>query len=293
MRNRIAGTIAEGSHRRCRLLHYLPAASRLLALLGCTLLAALAAPSAQAGVRQQVLAARELRVCVVPDYAGISLRDPRTGTLFGLDIDLSRQMAARLGVKVHYVESDFVAFPAHLSGRQCDIAMMGIWVTSGRAARVAFTQPYLSSGAYAVAARANSRIRRWEDVDHPGTLLAVLDSPDLLGKAKAIAPRATVVKVPVPKHTGNGSTVNEVMTGRADAYLVDYSMAQQLKRDDNWGRVIAPPRFIPLTEIAWAVAPGDPDWLATANRFLAEVRRDGTLAAAAARHGLTPVLVRD
>jgi ABC-type amino acid transport substrate-binding protein len=293
MRNRIAGTIAVDPHRRCPPVHRLLVLGRLLALLGCALPAALAAPPAQAGVRQQVLAARELRVCVVPDYAGISLRDPRTGTLYGLDIDLSRQMAARLGVKVHYVESDFIAFPAQLSGRQCDIAMMGIWVTTGRAARVVFTQPYLSSGAYAVAARANSRIRRWEDVDHPGTLLAVLDTPDLLGKAKAIAPRATVLKVPVPKRTGNGSTVNEVMTGRADAYLVDYSMAQQLKRDDNWGRVITPPRFIPLTEIAWAVAPGDPDWLATANHFLTEVRRDGTLAAAAARHGLTPVLVRD
>lgn len=263
------------------------------AVAACCALLGVLAPPATAGVRQQVLAARELRVCVVPDYAGISLRDPRTGTLFGLDIDLSRRFAARLGVKVHYVESDFIAFPAHLNSRQCDIAMMGIWVTSGRAAKVAFTRPYLSSGAYAVAARSNDRVRTWEDVNSPGTLLAVLDNPDLLTKAKAIVPRATVVKVPVPKHTGNGSTVNEVMTGRADVYLVDYSMAQQLKRDDNWGRVIAPPRFMPLTEIAWAVAQGDPDWLKAANQFLAEIRRDGTLAKAAARYGLTPVVVRD
>ncbi len=259
----------------------------------CALAFAVTPTSATAGVRQQVLAARELRVCVVPDYAGISLRDPRTGTLFGLDIDLSRKLAERLGVKVHYVESDFIAFSAHLAERKCDIAMMGIWVTSGRAAKVAFSRPYLSSGAYAVAARSNERIRTWADVDNPGTLLAVLDNPDLLTKAKAIAPRAMVVKVPVPKHKGNGSTVNEVMTGRADVYLVDYSMARQLKRDDNWGRVIAPPKFMPLTEIAWAVAQGDPDWLGVANGFLKEVRRDGTLAAAAARHGLTPVVARD
>lgn len=257
------------------------------------LVLALGAAPASAGIRQQVLAARELRVCVVPDYAGISLRDPRTGTLFGLDIDLSRRFAESLRVKVRYVESDFIAFPVHLAAHKCDIAMMGIWVTSGRAARVAFTRPYLSSGAYAVAARSNDRIRTWQDVDSPGTLLAVLDNPDLLAKAKAIVPRATVVKVRVPKQTGNGSTVNEVMTGRADVYLVDYSMARQLKRDDNWGRVITPPRFMPLTEIAWAVAQGDADWLAAANQFLAQVRRDGTLANAAARHGLTAVVVRD
>jgi cyclohexadienyl dehydratase len=287
MRTRTAGAAAACFTARLRV------RACLFAVLGFTVLAALVAPATYAGVRQQVLAARELRVCVVPDYAGISLRDPRTGTLFGLDIDLSRKLAERLGVKVRYVESDFIAFPAHLAARHCDIAMMGIWVTSGRAAKVAFSKPYLSSGAYAVAARSNSRIRTWADVDNPGTLLAVLDNPDLLTKAKAIVPRATVVKVPVPKQKGNGSTVNEVMTGRADAYLVDYSMARQLKRDDNWGRVIAPPKFMPLTEIAWAVAQGDPDWLGVANQFLAEVRRDGSLAAAAARHGLTPVVARD
>ena len=259
----------------------------------CTLAFAVAPAPATAGVRQQVLAAHEVRVCVVPDYAGISLRDPRTGALSGLDIDLSRQLALYLGVKVRYVESDFVAFPFHLEKRICDIAMMGIWVTSGRAARVAFAKPYLSSGAYAVAARSNERIRTWQDVDNPATLLAVLDNPDLLARARAIVPRATVVKVPVPKHIGNGSTVNEVMTGRADVYLVDYSMARQLQRDDNWGRVIAPPKFMPLTEIAWAVAKGDPEWLETANAFLAEVRRNGKLASAAERFGLTPVVVRD
>ena len=247
----------------------------------------------QAGVRQQVLAAQELRVCVVPDYAGISFRDPRTGTLVGLDIDLSRQLAARLGVKARYVESDFVSFPTQLAASRCHIAMMGIWVTSNRAARVAFAKPYLSSGAYAVVARSNGRIRSWAEVDRPATLLAVLDSPDLLSRAKAIVPRATLVKMPLPKNMGSGSTVNEVMSGRADAYLVDYSMAQQLKRSDGWARVIAPPQFVPLTEIAWAVPQGDPDWLEAVNRFLAGIRQDGTLAKAAERHGLTMALVRD
>jgi ABC-type amino acid transport substrate-binding protein len=70
-------------------------------------------------------------------------------------------------------------------------------------------------------------------------------------------------------------------------------MAQQLKRSDGWARVIAPPQFVPLTEIAWAVPQGDPDWLEAVNRFLAGIRQDGTLAKAAERHGLTMALVRD
>lgn len=257
------------------------------------LLAACLPGTSQAGVRQQVLAAQELRVCVVPDYAGISFRDPRTGALVGLDIDLSRQLAARLGVKARYVESDFITFPTQLAARQCDIAMMGIWVTSSRAARVAFSRPYLSSGAYAVVSRANTRIRSWQDVDRADTLLAVLDSPDLLARARNIVPNANVLKVPMPGKFGSGSTVSEVMSGRADAYLVDDSMAQQIKRNDGWARIIAPPRFVPLTDIAWAVPKGDADWLDTVNRFQAALRQDGTLGKMVERHGLALALAHD
>ena len=63
----------------------------------------------------------------------------------------------------------------------------------------------------------------------------------------------------MPGKFGSGSTVSEVMSGRADADLVDDSMAQQIKRNDGWARIIAPPRFVPLTDIAWAVPKGDAD----------------------------------
>ena len=44
-----------------------------------------------------------LKVCIVPNYAGISLRDPRTGQLGGFDIDMSKRLAGQLGVRAQYV----------------------------------------------------------------------------------------------------------------------------------------------------------------------------------------------
>jgi len=99
--------------------------------------------------------------------------------------------------------------------------------------------------------------------------------------------------VPIPGKFGSGSTVNEVMSGRADVYLVDYSMAQQIKRNDGWARIIAPPRFVPLTDIAWAVPKGDADWLNTINQFQAALRQDGTLEQMVERHGLALALAHD
>lgn len=48
---------------------------------------------AQAGVLDDVKASGELKVCIWPDYYGISYRNPRTGTLQGIDIDLSLALA--------------------------------------------------------------------------------------------------------------------------------------------------------------------------------------------------------
>ena len=66
---------------------------RLLAAAGGLLLlaAALALPErAQAqGVLERVRAAGTVRVCVWPDYYGVSWRNPRTQQFVGIDIDLS------------------------------------------------------------------------------------------------------------------------------------------------------------------------------------------------------------
>jgi cyclohexadienyl dehydratase len=43
---------------------------------------------------------------------------------------------------------------------------------------------------------------------------------------------------------------------------------------------------------AYAVKPGDDDWLATMDQFVQRIQRDGRLDAAAQRHGLADIVVR-
>ncbi|MGE0715873.1 MAG: amino acid ABC transporter substrate-binding protein, partial [Alphaproteobacteria bacterium] len=58
----------------------------------------------------------------------------------------------------------------------------------------------------------------------------------------------------------------------------------------EWARVIEPPEPIAPTPYAYAVARGQPDWLAVIDRFVETVKRDGRLREAARRHGLEPIL---
>jgi len=41
---------------------------------------------------------------------------------------------------------------------------------------------------------------------------------------------------------------------------------------------------------AYAVKPGDDEWLKTVDQFVERIQRDGRLKDAAARHGLSPIV---
>ena len=82
-------------------------------LLACLALAAASAtahaqtaPAPATGDRlERIRVAGALRVCIWPDYYGITFRNPKSGELSGLDEILSREFAKDLGVRVELTAS--------------------------------------------------------------------------------------------------------------------------------------------------------------------------------------------
>ena len=140
----------------------------MLAAVSLLLLMLVPATAAWAGaVADRVQARSELRVCIWPQYYGVTMRDPRTGTLRGLDVDLSAAFAADLGVRLTYVDSSFPTLVADLLEDRCDVAMFGVAMLPARQEKLRFARPYLASDIYAVTTRANRVVRQWEDIDQP------------------------------------------------------------------------------------------------------------------------------
>lgn len=108
--------------------------------------------------------------------------------------------------------------------------MMAVGILPARQARVDFSRPCLFNPVYGVTTRDSTRINRWQDIDTPGTVVAVAAGP-----------------------------------------LMEPLMRQALQRAELL--VVRPP--------------------STREAKVQAGRADGTLAQAAARHGLTPILVRD
>lgn len=246
------------------------------------------AASAQASHIDRVLAAGELRVCIWPDYFGISYRNPKTLQLSGIDVDMAQALAKDLGVQPRFVDSSFAKLIEDVTQDRCDIAMFAIGITPARAEHLHFSRPHLVSDIYAITTKSNRAIRSWDDIDKPGIVVAVakgtLHEPVMREKLK----QATLLVTA----TAHGRE-QEVESGRADVFMTDYPFSRRMLATADWARLVAPPAVYHLTPYAYAMQKGDDRWHARIERFMSEVKRDGRLLDAAKRHKLDPIVVGD
>jgi len=231
------------------------------------------------------LTGQRLRVCIWPDYRGVSFRDPRSGVLSGIDIDMAYALAADIGRTVEFVDSSFAQLIDDLQQSRCDVAMFAVGVTPERHQRLDFSAPYLASDVFAIALRSQARVRRWADIDQPQSVVAVARGtwhetwvPRVMTKARML-----VLDTPAARE-------QEVRSGRADVFLTDYPFGVHLVREAGWAQLIAPPVPTQVTPYAYATRPGLSHWTARVDRFVADIKKDGRLRSAALVHGLEAIV---
>ncbi|MDP2000737.1 MAG: ABC transporter substrate-binding protein [Rhodoferax sp.] len=248
--------------------------------------------SAQAQVPANLLdriqAAREVRVCIWPDYYGVSLRNPKTLQLNGVDTDLALELGKDLGVGVTFVDSSFAKLIPDVTGKRCDVAMFAVGITPQRTDKLRFTQPTLASDIYAITNRNNRRLKTWDDIDKPGVVVAVmkgtLHEPIMRDRLKAA--QLLVVDTPLARE-------QEVESGRADVFMTDFPYSRRMLETTDWARLISPASTYHMTNYAYAVAPGDDVWFKRMEQFVSDIKRDGRLLKAASRYKLDPIVVKN
>ncbi|MFZ6863173.1 substrate-binding periplasmic protein [Undibacterium sp. Ji67W] len=235
---------------------------------------------------QQILQSGELRVCIWPDYYGITFKNPKTKTLTGIDIDLSVELEKDLGVKVKYIDSSFPELIDNLLKNKCDIAMHAVGITPARIAQLEFSQPYLRSDIYAIKSKTNDTIQTWDDIDKPGRIVAVQDGTLMVSIMQKTLKQAKLVVVAPPL-----TREQEVESGRADVFMTDFPYSRRMLETTDWARMIPPSKPFHMTDYAYAIAPGDPAFLTRINSFIDKIKRDGRLRSIASKHKLDPIVV--
>jgi polar amino acid transport system substrate-binding protein len=226
-------------------------------------LAALAfAGQAAARDLQDVLNTGTLRV-------GVTLFAPwaargADGELMGFEIDVAQQLAADMGVKAQLLAYEVERLVPALEAGEIDVIAAGLTITPDRALHVNFSEPYAESG-IALA----THLERTADVTDIGALdseqytIAAVEGSVGVELARRLWPRARV-RVFESVETASGA----LLAGDVHAFIEDEPVPTFLALE-NPG-VIDVPTTRPLlaSRAGFAVAKGDPDFLAYLNAWI-------------------------
>lgn len=233
----------------------------------------------------RIVKTQTLRVCIWPEYYAISYKNPQTGQLEGIDIDIAKELAKEVQAEVQFVETSFAAFAADLQADKCEIGMFGLGATLSRARAVEFSEPYIITSIYGVTNKDHPKIKSWADIDQDGIVVATQLGSYVDSFMKEYLKKASVNSVQPP-----ATREGEVATGRADILMTDYPIAKKLEALHDWAAIISPTEPLATTPYSYAVAPGDQVWLNYINLFVQTIKRDGRLMKFGLKNGLEPVV---
>lgn len=228
----------------------------------------------------------KVRVCIWPDYYGITFRNPKTQLLEGVDAEMALELGKDLDVAVEFVDSNFAQLVNDVNTHKCDVAMFAVGVTPQRANKLRFTRPTMVSDIYAITTRTNRHIKTWTDIDKSDVVVAVmkgtLHEPVMRERLKFATLK--VVDTPMARE-------QEVSSGRADVFMTDYPYSRRMLETTDWARLISPSSVYHETFYAYAVAFGDEKWAHRMDEFVRNIQQDGRLMRAATRYKLHPIVV--
>jgi polar amino acid transport system substrate-binding protein len=216
---------------------------------------------------------------VAPHWA---VKDPATGELRGVAVEIARALAKRVGVELVMVE--YPSPPSVLDGLKTSAWDVGfLAIDPSRATLVDFAPPYLQIDAtYLV--QGNSRIQSVGDADQPGVRIAVTRK-----SVEEIVLSRTLKRAELSGVDTIPAGFELLRAGNADALAVPRPAALQFSVRLPGSRVLAD-RFH-ATSGAMAVPKGQAEWLAYISEFTEEAKASGLVQNAIEHIGVRGVQV--
>ena len=235
------------------------------------LLLVLLAAFARAGATLDAIRARgELVIATDATYKPFETK--AAGGIEGFDVDVARELAKGLGVRLRWIDQEWSGVLASLEGGKADLVMAGVTITAERKAKgYLYSRPYFLSGQAIARRKGDLSIRKPED---------------LVGKTVAVQAETTgqfaVEKLGVPKSRqlrfdGIQEGLQDLANGKSDACVGDEPTIKAYLGDFPGIELIGP-AFVreDLGIVAWR---GSGDLLAEVNRLLGRMIEDGRYAA--------------
>ncbi|MFM0036374.1 transporter substrate-binding domain-containing protein [Paraburkholderia strydomiana] len=246
---------------KAALLFAATAVSGLLALSACTKVATPEqgpAAAAPASTLQAVLQRGTLRVGDCLTFAPFGFYD-KDGNPDGYDVDLAKELAKQMGVKLEVVNTTSANRIPNLQTAKVDVVFCNFTRNLERAKVVEFTSPYVVASE-AMLVKKSSGIQSAKDMS--GRTIATVK-----GSTNGDEVRSMGIPVKIQEYDSSQAAILAVKQGQADAMIEDNNfLAYQAKLDPELA--VTNEALVPLEYNAFGVRAGDQAWLNYLNLFL-------------------------
>ena len=165
----------------------------------------------------------ELRVGTTGDWDPMSMKDPATNKYIGFDIDVMRELAKDMGVKVKFVPAEWKTIVAGITADRYDIST-SVTKTPKRAEVAGFTTTYYKYGTVPLVLKKNlKKYPTWDSLNNKKVTIATTLGTSQEEKAKEFFPKSKLKSVEAPARD-----FQEVLSGRADGNITSSLEADKL-----------------------------------------------------------------
>jgi polar amino acid transport system substrate-binding protein len=242
-----------------------------VAILGLALAAAAAdLDLAKKSTLEKILKAGKLRVGFNAGYMPFEMTDKK-GKYVGFDIDMAKEMAKAMKVKLELVNTDWDGIIASLITDKFDIIMSGMTVNQERNLKINFANPYIIVGQTILLHKKHQgKVQSYRDLNNKKYVITSMLGTTGEQAAKRMIPKATYKSF--DKET---EAAMEVVNGKADAFVYDLPFCAVFMAQQGGKNLVFLDKPFTYEPLAWAINKGDPDFLNWLNNFLRQVVNDG------------------
>jgi len=223
-------------------------------------------------VTERITASKTLVVGTPGDFPPFTA-STSTGQLIGLDIDLARNLAGWLQVRIEFKQMEFSELLPALEADKIDLALSGMTITPLRNLRAAFIGPYALSGQSILGKKTIlEQVSTPEDLKRLTCCVAVLKGTTGETMAENLLPDANIIST---------STLDEslmlLLDGKVDAIVADYPfcrVAEFRYKDRGFAMFDKPLTFEP---VGIAVSADDPLFVNLVQNYLTVMTGSGAL----------------
>ena len=229
---------------------------------------------------QKINSSGELRVGTTGDWDPMTMKDPATNKYIGFDIDVMKELAKDMGVKVKFVPTEWKTIVSGITANRYDIST-SVTKTAKRAEVAGFTDTYYKYGTVPLVLKKNSnKYSTWNSLNNKDVTIATTLGTSQEEKAKEFFPKSKLKSVEAPARD-----FQEVLAGRAEGNITSSTEANKL--------VVKYPQLAIVDDgeknpafLAMMVAKNDKIWNDYVNKWIKDKKASGFFTALLAKYNL-------